>query len=342
MPETNYGDRHAFFFNEVDQALRRRDTRHAESISMDYLRVHKCLDNEWFFSLGMIYYKNLLFKEAAIIFNRAYAGSPSNLKFALQLARSYQMLGYYVKSEAILRPMLSSSTHNDQVLTLLAVCADVAGKCEDALAFIDRAIIVNNNNLEAKYLKISLLINAGHLDSAVLLLDQLINRHGVSDRSAALRSFALERQGKGEEAFAAVERLMPNTDLHSVAIVYGRAAMYCDTNTIHKSFNEIKKWLKRNELSLVSNQDRSSLMFILGDLSDKMGNFEEAYNFYLEANSFARVDGYDRSTVSLFVNRCMMYEPNNIKGEDYGIENIFIVGMPRSGSSVLEKLLVKS
>ena len=83
-------------------------------------------------------------------------------------------------------------------------------------------------------------------------------------------------------------------------------------------------------------------MFILGDLSDKMGNFEEAYNFYLEANSFARVDGYDRSTVSLFVNRCMMYEPNNIKGEDYGIENIFIVGMPRSGSSVLEKLLVKS
>ena len=342
MPGINIKVNTLFFFDEVDQALQRKDTRKAESISMAYLRTHKSVDAEWFFLLGMVYYKNLLFKEAAIIFNKAHVSAPTSLKFALQLARSYQMLGHYGKSETILRPFLYSDAHNDQVLTLLAVCADVAGKHEDALAFIDRSIIVNDANTEAKYLKASLLINAGHSDSAISLLDQIVNRHGDSDRVAALRSFALERQGKCQEAFATVERLIPTTDLHAVVLAYGRAAMNCDTSIRCSSFNGIKEWLKKNELFLLSNQDRSSLMFTLGDLAEKLGNFEEAYSFYMKANSFACVDRYDRSAVSNFVNRCMIYEPNNTRGVGNNRENIFIVGMPRSGSSLIEKMLIKS
>ncbi len=341
MPEINAEVNNLVFF-EVDRALQRKDVNQAETIAMNYLRAHKNVDAEWFFLLGMIYYKNLSFKEAAIIFNKAHASAPNSLKFALQLARSYQMLGHYGKSEAILRPLLAIDADNDQVLMLLAVCADVAGKHEDALAFIDRSIIVNDVNAEAKHLKVSFLVNAGHLDSAISLLDHIVNRHGDSDRVAALRSFALERQGKCQEAFATVERLMPNTDLHAVALAYGRAAIHCDTNTRLDSFNGIKKWLKKNELFLMSNQDRSSLLFTLGHLADKIENFEEAYQFYLEANSFACVERYDRSTVSKFVNRCMIYEPNNIRGVGNNRENIFIVGMPRSGSSLIEKMLVKS
>ncbi|MBU2719732.1 tetratricopeptide repeat protein, partial [Acidithiobacillus ferridurans] len=225
---------------------------------------------------------------------------------------------------------------------LLAVCADVAGKREDALAFIDRSIIVNDANVEAKYLKVTLLSNTGHPDSAISLLDHIVNRHGDSDRVAALRSFALERQGKYQEAFATVERLMPNTDLHAVVLASGRAAMHCDTSTRRSSFSRIKEWLTKNELFLLSSQDRSSLMFILGDLADKLGNFEEAYSFYIKANSSACVERYDRSTVSMFVGRCMRYEPNNICGINNDRENIFIVGMPRAGSSLIEKMLVKS
>lgn len=341
MPEINAEVNNLVFF-EVDRALQRKDVNQAETIAMNYLRAHKNVDAEWFFLLGMIYYKNLLFKEAAIIFNKAHVSAPNSLKFALQLARSYQMLGHYGKSEAILRPLLAIDADNDQVLMLLAVCADVAGKHEDALAFIDRSIIVNDANAEAKHLKVSFLVNAGHLDSAISLLDHIVNRHGDSDWVAALRSFALERQGKCQEAFATVERLMPNTDLHAVALAYGRAAIHCDTNTRLYSFNGIKKWLKKNELFLMSNQDRSSLLFTLGHLADKIENFEEAYQFYLEANYFACVERYDRSTVSKFVNRCMIYEPNNIRGVGNNGENIFIVGMPRSGSSLIEKMLVKS
>ena len=341
MPEINAEVNNLVFF-EVDRALQRKDVNQAETIAMNYLRAHKNVDAEWFFLLGMIYYKNLSFKEAAIIFNKAHASAPNSLKFALQLARSYQMLGHYGKSDAILRPLLAIDADNDQVLMLLAVCADVAGKHEDALAFIDRSIIVNDANAEAKHLKVSFLVNAGHLDSAISLLDHIVNRHGDSDRVAALRSLALERQGKCQEAFATVERLMPNTDLHAVALAYGRAAIHCDTNTRLDSFNGIKKWLKKNELFLMSNQDRSSLLFTLGHLADKIENFEEAYQFYLEANSFACVERYDRSTLSKFVNRCMIYEPNNIRGVGNNRENIFIVGMPRSGSSLIEKMLVKS
>ena len=341
MPEINAEVNNLVFF-EVDRALQRKDVNQAETIAMNYLRAHKNVDAEWFFLLGMIYYKNLSFKEAAILFNKAHVCAPNSLRFALQLARSYQMLGHYGKSEAILRPLLAIDADNDQVLMLLAVCAEVAGKHEDALAFIDRSIIVNDANAEAKHLKVSFLVNAGHLDSAISLLDHIVSRHGDSDWVAALRSFALERQGKCHEAFATVERLMPNTGLHAVALAYGRAAINCDTNSRLASFNGIKKWLKKNKLFLMSNQDRSSLLFTLGHLADKIENFEEAYHFYLEANYFACVERYDRSTVSKFVNRCMIYEPNNIRGVNNNRENIFIVGMPRSGSSLIEKMLVKS
>ncbi len=340
MPEINVEVTNLVFF-EVDRALQRKDLNRAESIAMNYLRAHKNVDAEWFFLLGMIYYKNLSFKEAAIIFNKAHVSAPNSLKFALQLARSYQMLGYYGRSEAILLSLLAIDADNDQVLALLAVCADVAGKREDALAFIDRSIIVNDTNAEAKYLKVSFLINAGYLDSAISWLDHIVNRHGDSDRVAALRSFAFERQGKYQEAFATVERLMPNTDLHAVALAYGRAAIHCDTNTRLDSFNKIKKWVK-NKLLLLSEQDKSSLMFTLGDLADKLGNFEEAYLSYIKANSFACVERYDRSIVSKFVELCMAYEPNNIRGVENDSENIFIVGMPRSGSSLVEQMLIKS
>ncbi|OFA16662.1 hypothetical protein A4U49_06125 [Acidithiobacillus ferrivorans] len=341
MPEINSEVNNLVFF-EVDRALQRKDVNLAETIAMNYLRAHKNVDAEWFFLLGMVYYKNLLFKEAAIIFNKAHVSAPNSLKFALQLARSYQMLGHYGKSEVILRSLLSSDADNDQVLMLLAVCVDVAGKGEDALAFIDRSININDTNAEAKYLKASFLVNAGYLDSAISLLDHIVKRHGDSDRVAALRSFALERQGKYQAAFATVERLMPNTHLHAVALAYGRAAIHCDTNIRIDLFDRIKKWLKKNESFLMTNQDRSSLLFMLGDLADKNENFEEAYKFYLEANSFACVERYDRSTVSKFVNMCTIYEPNNIRGTDNNRENIFIVGMPRSGSSLIEKMLVKS
>ena len=341
MPEINIEVNNLVFL-EVDRALQRKDATQAETVAMNYLHTHKNVDAEWFFLLGMVYYKNLLFKEAAIIFNKAHVSAPNSLKFALQLAKSYQMLGYYGKSEVILRSLLSRDADNDQVLMLLAVCVDVAGKGEDALAFIDRSININDANAEAKYLKVSFLVNAGYLDSAISLLDHIVKRQGDSDRVAALRSFALERQGKCQEAFATVERLMPNTDLHAVALAYGRAAIHCDTNIISNSFNGIKKWFKKNELFLISNQDRSSLLFTLGHLADKIERFEEAYQFYLEANFFSCVERYDRSTVSKFVNRCMMYEPNDIRGVNNNGEIIFIVGMPRSGSSLIEKMLVKS
>ena len=93
----------------------------------------------------------------------------------------------------------------------------------------------------------------------------------------------------------------------------------------------------------LSEWERSSLLFSLGGLHDHLGAFDAAFRCYREANALrhARFDGdaVTRLTdqrVAYFSAERLARLPRAAKRDDLPV---FIVGMPRSGTSLVEQIL---
>ncbi len=325
---------------EVEQALENGNTGKAESVAAHHLGRIKSPPARWFYSLAMIYYRYSHYREAAQLFNRAFAHEPDNTLYGIQLVRCFQLLGFYQKSESILLTLMQIEPDNSTILFLLAICADQAGDHARAVCLSDRAIATNPENAEIKFFKASVLLNSGSPALALQVLDNIADGDQSSPIGTALRSAALERAGCYQEALSILPECTSDSQSYAQMLAYGRAVLHCDDGTVQKAYGKLKCWASRNESVISGNQEKSAVAFLLGDLADRCGLYEAAYSYYKDANRFAYPGEWNRSETISFVNSCMGYSPNTISGISGAQKLVFIVGMPRSGSSLLEKLLV--
>jgi hypothetical protein len=90
--------------------------------------------------------------------------------------------------------------------------------------------------------------------------------------------------------------------------------------------------------------NRAYILFALGKAQDSASNFDEAFDYYAQGNRLARAtSGYDPQSTTALVDDCIetfsadyfARRENACNAED----PIFIVGLPRSGSTLLEQIL---
>ncbi|MEM6639006.1 MAG: sulfotransferase [Pseudomonadota bacterium] len=94
-------------------------------------------------------------------------------------------------------------------------------------------------------------------------------------------------------------------------------------------------------------QHEETLQFALGKALDDLGQADDAWAAYARANALkkARVGRYDRAATETLVQRLMelfadgVPGPVNAKPDSADVTPVFIVGMPRSGTTLLEVLL---
>ncbi len=108
----------------------------------------------------------------------------------------------------------------------------------------------------------------------------------------------------------------------------------------------VEQLLSRNDLPLA---DRSSFYFALGAIFDREARYDEAFANYMVAN-IARGEHYDASAHEHFVDNLiesfdagLFSRHNNVRSvmqdESVDVTPVFIVGMPRSGASLVEQIL---
>jgi tetratricopeptide (TPR) repeat protein len=91
--------------------------------------------------------------------------------------------------------------------------------------------------------------------------------------------------------------------------------------------------------------DRFHLLFALGKAHEDAGDYEPAFRRYDEANALRRQDlDYEAEETSLHVARCRaLFSPSFLAGlagrGSPRADPIFIVGLPRSGSTLVEQIL---
>lgn len=125
--------------------------------------------------------------------------------------------------------------------------------------------------------------------------------------------------------------------------------------TGHRTLSQITKYTKNNNHfdllkklyrdSKISNTQKVEIAFALGKASDDINNFTEAFQYYREGNDLCRKNlSFSMKTErDEFTNIKKIFNKNLYikfkQSRNYDITPIFILGMPRSGTTLIEQIL---
>ena len=215
------------------------------------------------------------------------------------------------------------------------------GKLDEALASYTQAIALKPDYVEAHYNLGVTLQELGKLDEALASYTQAIVLKPDYAEAHSNLGNTLKELGKLDEAL----------DSYTQAIV-----LKPDYAEVHRMLTLMKKFDAQDEqysnmLELylneeISEEQRCHINFGLAKACEDLGNFEQAYTHYSQGNVLRKKRlNYDiNQDVKLFKQLKSSYpqiEKNSL--EPYGSANklapIFIVGMPRSGTTLVEQII---
>ena len=180
----------------------------------------------------------------------------------------------------------------------------------------------------------------GHFDQALDLLDQADQRGTINDspRIQSLRADCLERIGKADQAYGILEKLAEENRMPPAAVV-------SYSNLCHQ-FGVCDEALELIDLSAAAPatnaMDKKNLFYAAGALLDKLGRYDEAMDYYRRANETVKSPvKHDTKTmhdnlIRYFSKEAMARLP---RAQTSSSRPVFIVGMPRSGTTLTEQIL---
>ena len=111
------------------------------------------------------------------------------------------------------------------------------------------------------------------------------------------------------------------------------------------SSEEISSMEKKIELTEVPEREKVHFLFSLGKAFEDMGNYDESFEYYKRGNDLNRGrTTYDPKAIEALSERLKQFftEERFHENKDFGDNSnspIFIVGLPRSGSTLIEQIL---
>jgi len=289
-------------------------------------------------------------------------------------AGQFIVRGDYAAAAAICQQALQIHPGSSLLHTRLGQALQGAGQMEDAARCFQQALQIMPANIEAALLLGALLLQTGCYDQAISIYTQLLQRApgnisahvslgrtylqmGRPEAAAACCEKALagspdnidaivlaadidEQQGRLEQA---LERLQPLiiAGIPRSNIVLAYAAVCRSLKVPEDAIDKLEGLLQGG--ASMSPGERAGIHFALGGLCDVIGEYDRAFEHYRKGNTINN-RGFDRSRPEHDVSAMMkLYTPAYIgqmprAGNQSGLP-VFIVGMHRSGTSLVEQIL---
>jgi tetratricopeptide (TPR) repeat protein len=278
------------------------------------------------------------------------------------------------EAEPILRAHLKRDPLDVAAIRLMAQLAARVGRYKDSEALLRRALELAPDFTVARSDLAGILYRQNRFPEAVETLDQVLHIEGDHVPSRNLKAAALGRIGDYEEALELydelTQRFPDNAKLwmsqgHLLKTV-GRQddsiSAYRQALAIEPTLGEIwwslanLKTVKFDDADLramqaalatpgLSDEDHFHLDFALGKAFDDRQDPERAFGHYAAANSLRRKDlDYDPAVIAEHVDRIIKQFTPEFLAERAGQgcdapDAIFILGMPRAGSTLVEQIL---
>jgi tetratricopeptide (TPR) repeat protein len=277
-------------------------------------------------------------------------------------------------AERILRPHLHADPFDVAAIRMLAEVAGRIGRYADAEKLLRRALDLAPDFTAARVNLATALYRQNRAGEALEALDTLLDQEPDNAGGQNLKAAALSRVGAYEEAAALYgDVLAKHPDQPKVWMSYGhvlktvgrtgdgvaayRSALrlaptlgevwwsLANLKTVKLGPEDVAAMLAALEAPDLSAQDRLHLHFALGKALEDAGDAEGSFGHYAEGNRIRHAQvGYDPDETSRHVARAeALFTPDFFAARAGqgcpAADPIFVLGMPRSGSTLVEQIL---
>lgn len=264
---------------------------------------------------------------------------PTDVNALRMMAEANARLGRYAEAEAALRRVIELApdfplTRHELGQLLLSL-----GRADDALAEARNLLQLDPKNVGSRRLLAAALNSRGDYAEALEIYQQLVAEDPKRAASWATIGHVLKTMGRTEEGIEAYRK--------SIALAPDMGDAYwglANLKTVRLTDAEVDQLQAQLERPEVKAQDRVSMFYTLGKALEQRNDIEGAFAAYAEGAVLRRTyDRYDADALTAFVDACIdLQDPTffaSRAGGETAADPIFIIGLPRSGSTLVEQIL---
>lgn len=320
-------------------------------------------------------YQQGKYAEALSILTRIVEGDPADNDAHYLLGMTHLQLYDYSKAEFFLQKVLDSNSHHAGACFGMALAVGARGNIDEAAGYLKNTLDMEPNNLDARvrlgaihqirgqhyeairqykkvlgsdpdHLEGRLRMGNTHLDLGELDKAASHYRNVLADNpdeTNAITGLAAiyVRKNQYQNAYRIIRPVLEkNTDSVRIAVIYADICHHFDD--CQDAIELMERLEKSNTLAF---DMRTMLLFALGKLHDKVRNYSHAFHYYQKGNELMP-SGFDPweaaqeldESIKFWNNRFMTSAPRSRKQNKHK-RPVFIVGMPRSGTSLVEQIL---
>ena len=210
----------------------------------------------------------------------------------------------------------------------------------EVLLLVERLLASEPRSIDYLSLKAQTLRFVGRNDEAVALMEAAVADHPDEDPAWLLYGHLLREVGRQSQAIDRYRR--------ALAVRPGSGRAYSSLANLKTFRFDAADLAAMQELLAhggLTSFDRTHLEFALGKALEDEGEFEASFEHYARGNArYRTTTGYDPNAMTAIAQRSMAVFTDRFFAERLGwgserADPIFIVGLPRSGSTLLEQIL---
>ncbi|EGY02191.1 TPR repeat domain protein/sulfotransferase [Nitrospirillum viridazoti Y2] len=264
---------------------------------------------------------------------------PTDVAAIRMMAELAVRLGRYDDAITLLRRALELAPAFTAARELLARTLQRHNRPADALAEVEHLLAAEPDNPSVLMLKASLLVRIGDQEAAAAVYAHVLARHPQQAKGWMSYGHVLKAIGRVDDAIAAYR-----TALEQQPTLGEAWWSLANLKTFRFSVDD-RAAMERGLRATADDENRLHLHFALGKaLEDAGGDDAAAFQAYAEGNRLRRAQlGYDPdethdqcARIAAMVDRGFL---DRARGGSQAPDPIFVVGLPRSGSTLVEQIL---
>jgi tetratricopeptide (TPR) repeat protein len=279
-------------------------------------------------------------EEAMSQFERAITIKPDFAAARCALADSLQELGFLDEAVTHYETAVAVQPDYREAINNFANTLHKLGRFDEALALYERALALNPGSAST-YCNFANALGAARAEDSIVQIEKALLLDPSNARAHKLLGFAFEVLGRLEDAAQAFEK----------ALELGP-----DDAEVHRHLADLRRFtaddprlpaLEALEAKMVTLETdyQISLQFALGKAFNDLSQYERSFHHWREGNALKRAQlVYDeRQTLGHFERIRATFTPELMQhsagGGCFSDVPVFVVGMPRSGTTLVEQIL---
>ena len=292
------------------------------------------------YNLGQAHMHMRQTQEAIEAYRHVVRLLPTHPEVNNNLGLALSWIGCYEEAVTCYQAALDLNPANtDALLNLGEACQALSGY-EAGIEYFRRALNVDADNFKALMALGLAWVRSGKLKEAADCFSRA-NKHSTGHEEVTLgRAYLEERKGDYQHAFELMKPLLDSNEELSVGLVIEYAKVAGAVNKREDAIYKLEQVLRREGLKVSS---AKSLHFELGKLYDKLGDYSKAFAHFENGNTLDRRasisdEFIDAMKAQQLVCSADFFNTVMTSGNQ-SPSPIFIIGMPRSGTTLTEQIL---